>query len=200
MVHQLRADGAIVVDTRPVADYAAGHIPGAVSIPLRDQFATWLGWLIEASTPVVIVRNPDQDPADIVWAAVNIGFNGLIGELADGIDTWAAAGHRLATTPLVRPGDLATDRQRVLDVRQDSEHAGGHLPTAAHIELGALADADAATLPRADRTVLTMCGHGERAASAASLLERRGYFDLAILDGGPRDWASASGADLITDD
>jgi glyoxylase-like metal-dependent hydrolase (beta-lactamase superfamily II)/rhodanese-related sulfurtransferase len=197
-VHQLRADGATVVDTRPVADYAAGHIPGAISIPLREQFATWLGWLIEPTTPVVIVRNPDQDPADIVWAAVNIGFDGMIGELADGIDTWSAAGHRLTTTRLIRPGSIAPDRHRVLDVRQDSEHSAGHLPDTAHVELGALSNIDATDLPRADRTVLAMCGHGERAASAASLLERRGYDDVAILDGGPDDWARSTGQDLTT--
>jgi hydroxyacylglutathione hydrolase len=40
---QLLGQGAQLVDVRPVADFAAGHIPGAISIPLRDQFATWLG-------------------------------------------------------------------------------------------------------------------------------------------------------------
>ena len=43
--------GGRVIDVRPVAGFAAGHIPGAVSIPLRDQFATWLGWLIPDSAP-----------------------------------------------------------------------------------------------------------------------------------------------------
>ncbi len=59
-VHQLRTDGALVIDVRPVTDCAAGHIPGAVSIPLRAQFATWLGWLIPPDTPLVILRGPDQ--------------------------------------------------------------------------------------------------------------------------------------------
>jgi len=43
--------GGRVIDVRPVAGFAAGHIPGAVSIALRDQFATWLGWLIPDSAP-----------------------------------------------------------------------------------------------------------------------------------------------------
>ncbi|MFF5342265.1 hypothetical protein ACFY4H_16375 [Streptomyces althioticus] len=33
---------ACTVDTHLHADYAAGHIPGSLSIPLRDQFATCL--------------------------------------------------------------------------------------------------------------------------------------------------------------
>jgi hypothetical protein len=44
--HPSTTDGGYVVDVRPVADYAAGHIPGSVSIPLRPQYATWLGWLL----------------------------------------------------------------------------------------------------------------------------------------------------------
>jgi hydroxyacylglutathione hydrolase len=43
-----------------------------------------------------------------------------------------------------------------------------------------------------------MCGHGERAAGAASLLERSGYRDLAIMVGGPEDWARVTGRGLET--
>jgi hydroxyacylglutathione hydrolase len=42
-VRRLLTDGAVIVDVRPVADVAAGHIPGAIAIPLRAQFATWPG-------------------------------------------------------------------------------------------------------------------------------------------------------------
>jgi rhodanese-related sulfurtransferase len=43
-----------------------------------------------------------------------------------------------------------------------------------------------------------MCGHGERAAGAASLLERAGHRDLAVLTGGPEDWTRATGRNLET--
>ena len=75
----------------------------------------------------------------------------------------------------------------MLDVRQDSEFRGGHLPDAMHVELGALAAA-ADRLP--DDPTVVMCGHGERAAGAASLLERAGHHDLAVLVGGPDDWST----------
>jgi rhodanese-related sulfurtransferase len=42
-----------------------------------------------------------------------------------------------------------------------------------------------------------MCGHGERAMGAASLLERAGHHDLAVLDGGPQDWIGATGGRLV---
>ena len=54
--------GAAVVDVRPIADFAASHMPGSVSIELRPVFATWLGWLVTADKPLVIVRNPTKIP------------------------------------------------------------------------------------------------------------------------------------------
>jgi hydroxyacylglutathione hydrolase len=134
-VRRLLGDGAVVVDVRPLADVAAGHIPGCVAIPLRAQFATWLGWLVDPATPVVIVRNPDQDVADIAWPALNIGYGRIIGELAGGMPAWIAAGGEVTTTRLVRPDQVDSP---VLDIRQVNEYAAGHLPGAIHIGLGDL--------------------------------------------------------------
>jgi hydroxyacylglutathione hydrolase len=44
--------------------------------------------------------------------------------------------------------------------------------------------------------VVVMCGHGERAMTAASLLARAGTSRLAVLMGGPADWAKAAGRPL----
>ncbi|MDQ3576854.1 MAG: MBL fold metallo-hydrolase [Actinomycetota bacterium] len=192
-VLQLRSTGATVVDVRPVHDYAAAHIPASLSIPLRGQFATWLGWLVQPEASLVVVRNADQDVAEVVWQAVKIGFDRLAGELAGGMDAWTAAGRPTASTELLNPEQLAG--RRVLDIRQLPEFAGGHLPEARHIELGTVERA-ADQLPHAP-TVL-MCGHGERAATAASLLERAGHRHLAVLVGGAEDWARVTGSDLET--
>ena len=45
----------------------------------------------------------------------------------------------------------------------------------------------------AGQPVVTMCGHGERAATAASVLERAGHAAVAILTGGPPEWSAATG-------
>ncbi len=188
---RLLADGATIVDVRPFADYAAGHIPGSVSIPLRSAFATWLGWVVPANVPLVIVRNPDQDPHEILWPAMKIGYTTIVGELTGGAAAWAADGGHLSTTRLVDPAHL--DAATVFDVRSASEHAAGHLPGAHLIELGHLTEhADA--LP--DGAVTVMCGHGERAATGASLLERAGRTDVSILDGGPQQWTTATSRTL----
>ncbi|MHA6795658.1 MBL fold metallo-hydrolase [Pseudonocardia bannensis] len=192
-VRRLRERGAIVVDVRPVVDYTRAHIPAAVSIPLRSQFATWLGWLVPADASLVVVRNGDQDAEEIVWQAAKIGYERLAGELADGMNAWTAAGQPTASTELVTPDRIG--ERHVLDVRQRPEFTGGHLPGARHIELGAVA---AAAHRQPPTPTVVMCGHGERAAGAASLLERAGHRDLAVLVGGPDDWAQATGRDLAT--
>ena len=38
--------GTIVVDTRHAAEFAAGHIPGTINIPLNKSFNTWAGWFL----------------------------------------------------------------------------------------------------------------------------------------------------------
>jgi len=43
-----------------------------------------------------------------------------------------------------------------------------------------------------------MCGHGERAMTAASILAAAGRPDLAVAVGGPADWAAATGRNLET--
>jgi len=189
-VRRLIGAGGVLVDVRPVADVAAGHLPGALAIPLRGQFATWLGWLLDPAVPVVIVRNPDQDPADILWPALNIGVETIAGELAGGLTAWQAAGGSLTTTRLVTPDRVDGP---VLDIRQSTEYAAGHLPDAVHIELGDLhGQEDAAP----DEPVTVMCGHGERAMTAATILERAGHHGLTVLVGGAHDWARATGNPL----
>lgn len=190
-VARLTALGAQVVDVRPVADFGAGHVPGAVSIPLRPVFATWLGWLVDAGLPLVVVRNADQDPAEIVWQARKVGYDQIAGELAGGIAAWTAAGE--PTSSIAVAGVEVLDGTRVLDIRQDNEYDAGHVPGADHIELGALA-ARAEGLP--DEPLVVMCGHSERAMGAASLLARAGHHHVTVLDGGPQDWADQSGTSL----
>jgi hydroxyacylglutathione hydrolase len=192
-VASMMAYGVQLVDVRPAADFAAGHIPGALAIPLRDAFATWLGWLIDPDRPVVFVRTTDQNPAEIAWQALKIGIEPLVGELAGGIAAWLAAGK-----PLIRIGLVTAEQlsgRTVLDVRQDDEFGRGHVPGALHVELGALRDA-VPPLPAGPLTV--MCAHGERAMTGASLLARRGRSHLAVLVGGAEDWAEATGARLET--
>ena len=181
------ARGALVVDTRSVEAFAAGHIAGSLSIPLRDVFATWLGWLVPAEAPIVFVVD---DTAAAVHAAIEarkVGYEQLEGVVAGGVDAWPEP---LARISLERAGRAAGT---VVDVRQRNEYDAGHIPGALHVELG---DVGRTTVP--DGPVSVMCGHGERAMSAASMLERAGHRDVTVLTGGPDDWSRARGESLAT--
>jgi hydroxyacylglutathione hydrolase len=184
--------GGVVVDARPVTAFAAGHIPGSISIALRPAFATWLGWLVEDTQPLVVVLEDDQDRGELARQARTIGYDHLLGELAGGMAAWRAAGQPQARLPLVEVEQLGDRPGPVLDVRQASEVADGHLPGAIAVELGDLADDP---LPRRlpKGPVTLMCSHGQRATTAASLLERAGRRDLRVALGGPEDWRRATG-------
>lgn len=187
-IADLAARGAAIVDVRPVREYSSGHIPGALSIPLRPQFASWLGWLLDPATPYVIVRNPGQDLTDVIWQALKIGYAVPAGELARGMDAWDGP---TTATPLLSASEIGSNP--VLDVRQDSEFHNGHIPDAQHIELGDLPNRVADLPPQ---PLVVMCGHGERAMTAASILERAGHSDVQVLEGGASDWATATGRSL----
>jgi rhodanese-related sulfurtransferase len=182
--------GGQVIDTRPVTDFAAGHIPGAVSIPLRDQFATWLGWLMPDGVPLGFMLAAGQDPAEVAWQALKIGYENLAGQLDGGMAAWQADGGAVEKTGLLTAGQM--DGRAVLDVRQAAEYAAGHVPGAVHVELGDLP----ARAQDAPAGAVVMCGHGERAMTAASLLQRAGHDGLAVLAGGAADWAAATGRPL----
>lgn len=174
------AGGASLVDVRQMDAFAGGHIPGALSIPWRAQFVTWLGWLVPRARPVVFVADDTVDRSDLVWAALTVGFEQLAGVLAGGMDAWQAAGREVGRTRLV--GVAAADGRTILDVRQRSEFDAGHVPGAVHVELGTLRGCTG-SLPAGP--LLAHCAHGERAMSAASLLHRAGRRDVAVFVGGP---------------
>ena len=177
-------DDHIVVDVRPIERFAAGHIPGSVSIELRDQLGTWLGWLFEPDTSLVFVHDPDQDQRDIVRQALNIGHERLAGRID--LDDWLGAGGELVTTDVVPPVDIPTGAV-ILDVRQRTEWDRGHVPGALHVELGDLAK-DPTRVPPG---VIAHCGHGQRAMTAASLLARSGRAPAGITTAGPARIATA---------
>jgi hydroxyacylglutathione hydrolase len=191
-VDRLTAAGAVVVDARPIAAFAAGHIPGSRSIELRPAFASWFGWLTDLDRSVVFVLDDDQDEVDLVRQALTVGHDDLAGRLAGGMATWVAAGRPVALTPLV---EATAVEGTLVDIRQDDEWAAGHVPEASHVELAQLRELDPAHLPEGPLTV--MCGHGERAMTGASLLEAVGR-PASVLSGGPGDWVAATGRPLTS--
>src|SRR5260370_17420845 len=106
---------------------------------------------------------------------MKFGYENRAGALAGGRPAWEADGLPIAVTPLLTPAQV--DPAAVIDVRQASEYADGHLPGARNIELGSLTG-QAATVTG---PVVTMCGHGEPPTTAATVLDRARHTPAAVL-------------------
>lgn len=183
---------ALVVDVRSKEAYACGHIPGALNNAFRSAYATWLGWLVPPETPLLFVVD-DAPLEQVVDESLLVGYERFAGWLAGGMAAWQTAGLPVATSALVEAQaahDAVLDGAVALDVREPGEYAAGHIAGALHIALGRL-EGELHRLPR-DRPILTYCGHGERAATAISLLERGGFAGpLLNLDNGFAAWQAA---------
>jgi hydroxyacylglutathione hydrolase len=184
------AQGGVVVDARPASAFSHAHVPGSLSNTLRPVFASWLGWLVDAGAEIAFVLDDDQDRSDVVRQCLDVGHEQLIGELAGGIDAWRRSGRPVHSIPMVEADGAGGT---FVDVRQHAEYTASHVPGAVNVELGSIADAD---LPPGPLTL--MCGHGERAMSAASVLAARGRTALRVLDGGPDTWVARTRESLET--
>jgi len=79
----------------------------------------------------------------------------------------------------------------ILDVRDNAEFAGGHLPDAKNIPLGELAGRIGELDKFKAKSVIVVCQSGARAATAAGLLAKAGFADVVNLDGGVAAWKGA---------
>jgi len=121
-----------------------------------------------------------------------VGHESFAGWLAGGMEAWVNAGLPVSATESIdaEQAQQAINSGAVLiDVREPGEFSGGHLPGAMNLPLGEVG-AQAGHLPR-EVPLVAYCGRGERASSAASLLERAGLGPLLILPGGTGAWKDA---------
>lgn len=93
------------------------------------------------------------------------------------------------SVPSIAPKDAAT-RQRdgalIIDVRESSEWAGGHIAGATHIPLGSLGK-KVNSLAR-DRDIIVVCQSGMRSGTAAKQLRAAGFENVLNLSGGMISW------------
>jgi rhodanese-related sulfurtransferase len=88
------------------------------------------------------------------------------------------------------------DRFELVDTREESEFARGHLPRARHLSKGILERDIEAAVPDLATPIVLYCGGGYRSALAAENLGRMGYTNVVSMDGGWREW-TAKGYPII---
>lgn len=188
------AEGRTVIDTRPAEEFAAGHIPGTLNVPLTSSFTNWTGWLLDYEQPFFLIVDPNAI-SEAVRDLIYIGLDNIAGYFTPAIiQEWAAAGKPVQSYSITTPAEVAdqvsSGAVTVLDVRNVSEWDEGHIPGAKHLMLGYLADrvADVPT----DKPVVVQCRTGARSAIGASVLQANGVTNVLNLAGGYQEWAGSN--------
>jgi hydroxyacylglutathione hydrolase len=191
-VTQRQEQGAIVLDTRPAAEFGAGHVPGSIQIALSGQFATWAGTLLGLDRPIILVAEDPQRLEESRMRLARVGIENVAGCLAGGILAWHADGRKLAEVPQISVNDLARQIQdspadiQVVDVRRPQEWEAGHVAQAALRPLNRITE----MLEGLDRgrPIAVHCKSGYRSSIATSLLLRAGFTTVLNVVGGFDAW------------
>ena len=185
--------GALVVDARTPEAHARAHVPGSLSLPAGSSFGTWLGWVVDADRPTILVVDDPADLDDLSRQALRIGFESVLGYVDGGFDAWRRAGRPVEAGSELRIDQLATQLSAggpeapfLIDVRQTSEYESGHVPGAFHIGAGDLPEMLEGFAR--DRPLATICASGYRSSVAASLLRAAGFERVASVPGGVPGW------------
>ncbi len=187
-----QADGAVVVDTRDSADFAAGHLAGSINVGAEGRYAEYVGSVVAPGTPIVLVTEPGAE-ADGKLRLARIGFDEVLGALDGGVapladrPELARQASRLSVTTF--DDRVASTDVQVVDVRNPGETALGTITDAALVPLAQLRDR-AGELDL-DRPIVVFCAGGYRSSVAASLLRSLGAADVSDILGGYGAWAQA---------
>lgn len=178
------AAGEWVVDLRNRVAFAEGHVAGSYNFEGEGKLATYLAWLIPWGKPVTLLADTPGQVADAQRELARVGIDRPAAAATGDPAAWIGEGERLASFPRARHADLAEARGRgepvvVLDVRRDSERAGGYIDGSVHIPIHRLRGR-LHEVP--DGTVWVHCAGGMRAAIAASLLDAAGRDVVAVDD------------------
>ena len=170
-------DGAAIADVRPFAEFAAGHLPGSISVPLSNDTAVYLGWTLDWNEPLAIVGSR-ADVAEARTQLARIGWDNVVGRI-DAADLAGLSDVDLATTSSVTWAEVELEGAPILDVRDGVEHADGILPTATAVHFADFAHDPGRYL---DGDVLIHCQSGYRASVAAGFAESAGANVTVVID------------------
>ena len=98
---------------------------------------------------------------------------------------------RECTIDDVRRRQAAGETLTFVDVREESEYAKGHIPSAIHLGKGVIERDIEAKIPDPAKELILYCGGGFRSALAADNLQKMGYTNVLSMDGGWRGWTEA---------
>ena len=191
----LDADFVIFVDTRHNSKVHEGTVERSLNIPGVAKAASYGAWVYDPQIedrPLVLLAGSLEEAQQMRDHLMRVGIDTVRGYITslDGLE--------LVKPKLVQPEALdGFDGVMLLDVRNRTEYAEGHLPDAKQLSGGrVLWNLDLLPEPEAG-TIVTYCQSGVRNSVAASALRRQGY-DIAELDGSYAAWAARPGNQPVT--
>jgi rhodanese-related sulfurtransferase len=175
---------ATVLDVRPFDDHSAGHVPGAISVPVTGPaFGTKAGFVLIADERVVLHARSREEALAAAWGLWAIGKLQLAGYVLS-----QATPETLATIDVAELKRLLESTElQLVDVRETTERDDGYIPGSRNIPYRLIRKLGCGALERS-KPVVTVCESGPRAAIAASLLQREGFDVRAVADGGIADF------------
>jgi glyoxylase-like metal-dependent hydrolase (beta-lactamase superfamily II)/rhodanese-related sulfurtransferase len=175
------AGDAAVLDVRPSEDFFAGHAAGAINVPVSGtSFANRSGFVLRAHEPLVLHAATPEEAHRAARGLRSVGFVELRGYVLS-----PPADERVEPVEIDELDALLAYDAQLVDVREADEREEAPLPGSRHIPYR-LVETAANDLP-ADRTIVTICESGARAAVAASILSARGLDARPVAHGGFRD-------------
>jgi rhodanese-related sulfurtransferase len=181
--------GMLVLDTRGAGEFVNGFIPGSVFIGMSSpRFGEWVSTLIKKSDILLLVCVPGKEK-EVSELLRKAGYPEPDGFLEGGFTSWTAAGKPVDMIIEVEADELAMDipfdeNLLVLDVRNETEYADGHIKDAMLLPLEDFSDMANIALIDENQTVYVHCKSGYRSVIAASLLKREGMHNLRNVAGG----------------
>jgi hydroxyacylglutathione hydrolase len=179
---------AVVLDTRHASVFTQGFVPGSIFVGLEGRFAEWAGNVLPFDRNIILVTEPGKEKETIIRLA-RVGFSKVIGYLDGSFNAWATAGEEIDMIIDVEADELAMDlpfddKLVVVDVRTETEFAGGHVKNAYNIPLNEMTDPGTLAELEEDQNLYIHCAGGYRSVIAASLMKRQGLHNLRNILGG----------------
>ncbi|MEM8922389.1 MAG: rhodanese-like domain-containing protein [Actinomycetota bacterium] len=186
--------GAVVLDTRDPAAFAAGHLIGSINIGMAGRYAEFAGGVLQPGAPIVLVVEEGME-LEAKNRLARIGFDNVVGHLADPETAMAAVPDDVTRSSRLDVAGLRSamadiDNLQLVDVRQPGETGDGTIEGATLIPLTRLDER--LTSLDASRPTVVYCAGGFRSSIAASRLALAGFGDVSDLLGGYGAWTAAA--------
>ena len=178
-------DAATVLDVRPAEAFAAGHVRGALNVPVdASSFATKAGFVLTPEELIVVHAASPEEAERAARGLRSVGFLELGGYVVDAPLTGRL--DPVGVDELERL--LADDAADVLDVREADERDRGYIPGSRNVPYRLLRAYGTDAFGDDGKPVVTICESGARAAIAASVLAAAGVDARPVLRGGVASW------------